>query len=881
MNRRIATCRNTLEKFRLRILAFLFLVPIFVQNSFAVQDSTPKIEKDIGRAKTFVNKYCVSCHGPTNQEGDRRFDQLASSEFPAEQSETWHEVLDRLNLGDMPPDDAPLQPSDEERLELVAAMTRILTSTANESRKPQTVFRRLNHYEYDATMRSLLGLEKMLENPIDEFTPDAKTDHFSNIGETLVLSDFLLTRYLEASERYFQNLRGLAAQPTNKKTWTFNAPFCRNMPNPDGLDRDGEYQHIRENATDNFGYLWLKKLRKGVPASGEYRIRIKAAAINRDHPFKDWIINVPREDALQLSIVAGDTRAGDMATNNPTDRRLAVMDIADDEAQWYETTAWLDKHFQPRLGYPNGPVRIKFMRHLLMHNHRDIFAGFIKDRIHIFHSMHPDFDRETAPALEKKFLEEQEQLKQAGKPYAVFGKAHSIHTDEAWRQFYTEYQGPRIRVFEVQIEGPLQTETEKEVASIFPSEQVDDATANELIRSFATQAFRRPVLLDELAAVTKLYRDQIKTHSQHDALQVAYQAIVCSPSFLYHRTKAGPLDDFELANRLAYFLWSSPPDAELLKLASKNLLREPKTLNEQVERLLDDPKSENMVAQFTDAWLQLSKLGTMLPDRVEHPEYYNQRLEEAMRTETRIFIQDAISRDLDLSVLVNGKHTFVNSSLARLYNLDGVEGHEFRRVKLTDENRGGLLGQASVLTASANGIDTSPVLRGVWVMECLLGTPPSPPPPDVEPLEPDTRGTTTIREQLAKHRDVATCNNCHRRIDPPGFALESFDEIGNFRTHYLLPGYGKKKGSKIDASGKLASGESFQDVKELRALLLNRMDVVARNVATKLLVHATGRIDDHQDRADVIKLMEKAGNPSELGFRTLIHSVVQSEAFRR
>ncbi|MFK7820299.1 MAG: DUF1592 domain-containing protein [Planctomycetaceae bacterium] len=268
--------------------------------------------------------------------------------------------------------------------------------------------------------------------------------------------------------------------------------------------------------------------------------------------------------------------------------------------------------------------------------------------------------------------------------------------------------------------------------------------------------------------------------------------MLCSPEFLYHRTRRGELDNVELANRLSFFLWGTPADDDLLQSASKGELSNPAELRKQTERLLNDPRRERFVNSFTDSWLQLSKLGTMLPDRVEHPAYYNERLEHAMRTETRLFFDDTLKNNAPISTLIESDYTFLNSSLARLYGIKGVKGHEFKKVQLTGRTRGGLLGQATILTASANGIDTSPVVRRMWVMECLLGTPP----PDVEPIEPNIRGTTTIREQLAAHREVATCANCHRRIDPPGFALESFDEIGQFRTHYDSGGWRKKSNSR-------------------------------------------------------------------------------------
>ena len=884
------------------LIAFL----IAVSTVLSFSDSGLAQNQATSPELAFVGKYCTSCHGESLQEADRRFDDLSASGVTADQAEAWHEILGRLNLGDMPPADAPMQPSAKERIEMVERLTAALSDAAAADRSEQTVFRRLNRAEYDAAMRAALGLEAMLSDPTADFTPDEAVENFRNVGQTLVLSDFLLNRYLDSSNQYLDFARALAtANRANARPETIRlvAPFCRSMPNPDGLDRPGEYQHIRENATDNFGYVWFNKLRRGVKRSGNYRIKVRASAINRAHPYEDYIIRVPIEDPIQMSIVAGDTRQGDMASNNPTDRVLAVMDIEDDAPKWYETTAWLDKHWQPRLGYPNGPVRIKYMRHMLMRDHRDLFPRFLKDHVHVFHDMHPDYDKKTAPAMVEKFLAEQEELRKAGKPYDVFGIDHRLHTTEAWNQFYSEYRGPRIRVFEVEIEGPLAANGDKTAkvksASIaeqmFP-ENFQPNSAGTLIAKLANRAWRRPAKDAELAPFTQLFEEQVENgQSPSDALQIAYQAVLCSPSFLYHRTRAGELDQYEFANRLSFFLWGTPADKTLIQLAAAGQLRAPATLKQQISRMLDDPRNETMIANFTDAWLQLSKLGTMLPNREEHPKYFNERLEDSMRTETRMFFQDAISHNAHVSVLVDSDYSFLNASLARLYQIDGVEGHEFQRVALPDHRRGGLLGQASVLTATANGIDTSPVVRGVWVLECLLGTPPADPPPDIEPIEPDIRGATTIREQLAKHRHVATCNHCHRRIDPPGFALEAFDEIGQYRDRYVIrEGWRETPGQPIDCTGTLSSGESFSDVAQMKTLLMERLDLVATNLASKLLTHATGRIDDPQDKADILGIVSELAKESQVtdyqslrkqpgGIRiaTLIQKIVSSDAFAR
>ena len=376
-----------------------------------------------------------------------------------------------------------------------------------------------------------------------------------------------------------------------------------------------------------------------------------------------------------------------------------------------------------------------------------------------------------------------------------------------------------------------------------------------------------------------LYQTARKKMDVCEASKLAYKAVLCSPDFIYHRTRGGKLDSYELAQRLSYFLSGGPADKTLLGLAATGKIEDPDVLREQVERLLELESSEVFISDFMDSWLKLSKLGTMQPSEIEHTIYFNDRLEDAMRKETVLFLKEAFEKDRPVRWLIDGDQTFVNGALARLYGIQDIVGHQMRQVKITDPIRGGLLGQASVLTATANGIDTSPVTRGVWVLECLLGTPPSPPPPDIEPLEPDVRGAVSIREQLFKHREAAACKHCHRRIDPLGFALESFDEIGRFRKEY---GDWNEKKIPIETEGKLPSGEAFADIKGLRELLVKRASLVEKNFLAKLLVRATGRIDDAGDAADIMKILSKSGGEEQrLGMRELLHQVIACDAFRR
>ena len=333
-----------------------------------------------------------------------------------------------------------------------------------------------------------------------------------------------------------------------------------------------------------------------------------------------------------------------------------------------------------------------------------------------------------------------------------------------------------------------------------------------------------------------------------------------------------------MASRLSYFLWSTMPDAELSSVASSGEFNGSTMLAAEADRMLRDDKSHAFVEHFTDSWLRLNMLGSMPPDPKAFESYYDDRLEDFFKKETRLFFADLLETNGSILNLLDSDYTYLNDALAKHYGIEEVYGEHFRRVSLRPEHhRGGLLGQGSVLTVTANGIETSPVVRGVWVLENIFGTPRPPPPPDVEPLEPDTRGATTIREQLNKHRNVTACADCHAKIDPAGFALEFFDPIGGYRTHY---GTGRGEGPPVDGSGQLPTGETFQDERELKTLLIARKERFAEALTEKLLTYATGRSMTFRDQA-AVKQIATACAENGYGLRDLILGVVTSETFKQ
>jgi len=419
------------------------------------------------------------------------------------------------------------------------------------------------------------------------------------------------------------------------------------------------------------------------------------------------------------------------------------------------------------------------------------------------------------------------------------------------------------------------------------------ANARRVLPEFLTQAFRRPVSVPDAAPYLALFEAEF-TQSQDYlvAIRTAAIAALCAPEFLYLQEPAGRLDDFALASRLSYFLTRTAPDAELLQLAAAKQLTQPKILRAQTERLLSGAGLDRFVSDFTDGWLNLREIDFTTPDKQLYPEF-DELLLDSMLRETRAFIRQLITGNLSLANLIDSDFALLNARLARHYGIPGVSGLAMQKVQLPpDSRRGGILTQGSVLKVSANGTSTSPVIRGVWVLERILGTTPSPPPPGTPGVEPDIRGASTVREILEKHRTMESCNGCHRQIDPPGFALESYDVIGGWRDRFRSLGEGPwvdlkvegrkvryKLGPPVDAAGELPNGAAFKDFAGFQKLLLASQDRVAKCVTEKLLTFATGRGMGFSDRIGITRIAT-ASKARQHALRELIHDVVQSEIFR-
>ncbi|MEA3212266.1 MAG: hypothetical protein QOE70_5323 [Chthoniobacter sp.] len=418
-----------------------------------------------------------------------------------------------------------------------------------------------------------------------------------------------------------------------------------------------------------------------------------------------------------------------------------------------------------------------------------------------------------------------------------------------------------------------------------------EADTERIVRAFLPRAFRRPVEDPEAGIYVALALARLKDGGTfEEAVRVGLKAALSSPSFLFLHETPGRLDDFALASRLSYFLWSSMPDDELLALARKGQLNQPGTLHAQVERMLSSAKAKQFTERFTDQWLELRNIDFNLPDSKLYPEF-DEWLGISMLGETRRFFDEVLAHDSSVANFIASDFSMLNGRLAHHYGIPGVSGTELRKVQLPAEShRGGVLTQASVLKVSANGTTTSPVIRGNYVLRNILGKPVPPPPAATPAIEPDIRGAQTIREQLVKHRQSDACAACHDKMDPPGFALESFDPIGGWRDQYRALGPGRErimvKGGKaqyhfvatVDSSGVLPGGRAFANLDEFKKLLLADRKQIARCVTEKLLTYATGHPLNFADRESVQQVIERT-RAGDFGLRSVIHAVVLSETF--
>ncbi|MEY3852340.1 MAG: hypothetical protein RI910_1320, partial [Verrucomicrobiota bacterium] len=792
-----------------------------------------------------VSKYCLECHDADVHKGDRSFDKftLPLKALPAVIEA--RDIIDQLTLREMPPKKAD-QPSDEERLAVIRALRAgtAAAQTSLQSTGSRTVLRRLSNREYENTLATLFGRRVDTLGLTADFPKEKTARHLDTIGQSLVTSGFLVDQYFLSANHLVETRLG--KPETAPQTWRFNKNFVQ-YEELQGSHKSAfnfRYLNIYEQPntdTRQGGYGHIEDFKQGVPVSGLYDLEVEATAMHRDTHYDPAIFGIDFSEPFILGVVPGDVTKGHIHYPQAIEPLLASSVVPDNVPTRLKFRVWLEAGQTPRFIFPNGPYE----------------------------------SRAAVVTINKRYKKEfKAPIGSSG-----VGRAHIL----------LEGQLPHIRISEIIVQGPVVEKTcGAEEIAVFGKDGFQPDRALDQLYAFAAKAYRRPLQDTDRASVRAMYEKRIaeKAGARQAALDVV-KLILCSPSFLYlsEVTQEGDrrLQPYDLATRLAFALSAAPPDEILFASAASGKLTSDAELKKQIDRLLADERVDGFVNGFLDSWLNLRDLGGMPPPRESNRAYYAEDMPTSMKAEVRLFFHELLKDNLPVSQFLHADHTFVDKKLAKLYELPEQNtlrlADGFQKVSLKgDAHRGGLLGMAAVLTVSANGVETSPVTRGAWVSENILGVKP-PPPPDVVPaIEPDVTGTTTIRERLAKHSTDRACAECHRKIDPLGFSLESFDPVGRWRVTYAKP----KKGEapKIDTTGEFNSGETYRDFAGFRDILHDkREEQFTRHLIRSVLAYSTGRLMEPADEFAIDRIQEKVKQQG-LGLRSLVVECLTSDLFR-
>ncbi|MFT5127494.1 MAG: hypothetical protein ACI8W8_001097 [Rhodothermales bacterium] len=773
----------------------------------------------------FFAEHCISCHGPKKSKGKLRLDQMDALPSAARVA-LYGKIDEALEFGDMPPEDEP-QPAAAAVNELREWLHGEIQAAEGRAVRGRTMLiRRLNRVEYNNTIRDLFGIDL---KPARVFPEDDSAHGFDNVGEALTVSPLLVEKYLNA------------------------ARFITDRVIQEG-DRPEPFSHSWKGKELKYG----KQIEKDAGAG--YRFDNGEVIFFMPGPSTASNMNLS-----SYGVPFGGKR---FVAELPGRYRLRIKAHAegsDISHQFQHQIYWETKHLE---NFPQGDM-----------------AAMLKVNVDT-----AAFDRVTI-SRQPGVYEFVTHLETGQKfSYNFENAPPNVNIERVGMD--RSYPGPAMVVHWVEVEGPIyESWPPKSHQSIFfkGEAEKDAAYAREILTRFARRAFRRPSTSAEIDTLMTLFRSRRDLdQSFEQSIAAAIELVLVSPSFIYLVEPSlddGPrqLNDHELAARLSYFLWSSMPDDTLFALADEGGLRDPKTLAQQVTRMLDDPKAAAFTQNFVGQWLSLRKLDQVAVDKTLYPRY-SDYLKFLLKRETELFFEEILKHDLSVLSFIDSDFSMLNDRLAAHYGIDGVKGAHFRRVQLQPEHRrGGVTGHGSVLTLTTCGTRTSPVMRGAWVLEHIMGVEPPPPPKEIPAITPDTQNTKTIRELLAKHREDPSCARCHNKMDPLGLALENYNVVGQWRSDYGRWGnWGRppyRKGPGVDATVQLVTGETVSTPAELRAALLAHKGRFCESLVEKLLTYALGRGLTLADRQTVHALKGKL-ETNGYTLAGLIANIVQSEPFR-
>jgi hypothetical protein len=766
-----------------------------------------------------ISSFCAGCHNQRLRTGGLALDALDMSDVGT-RADVWEKVFQKLRMGAMPP---PGQPRpDKPALDAFLAWLETELDLAFDRDpnpgRPGSVHR-LNRFEYRNAVRDVIGLDIDVDAllPVD----DADKNGFDNVATMLSVSPTLLERYLSAARKLSRLALGIP--PVGPATDTYKAPIL--------LDQNGATsEHLPFGSRGGFA------VQHYFPVDGEYVIKVRLR-----RQLYDYIVGLGSPHRLEVRVdgerVLASTVGGG-ATGTPPPASFVGEVFGDPAWEKYAlgADAGLETRFRARAG--SRIVGVAFLSRL----------ASVEDGVQ--------------PPKGTSRLEERDEMLE-GNP-----AVDSLAID-----------GP------YSVDGPGDTPSRRTILGCNPaSVDAEPACARQILSTLARRAYRRPITETEIGTLLRFFEEGRREGSFDRGLQFAIERILADPNFFF-RIERDPanvapdtayrLSDLEIASRLSFFLWSSVPDEELLDAATSGRLKEPAVLEQQVRRMLASPRARAaLVDNFVAQWLQLRPLRSAAPSDTEFPDF-DDNLREAFRQETNLFVASTLEEDRSVTTLLSANYTFVNERLARHYQIPNVYGTRFRRVTFDDdERRGGLLGHGSILTVTSYPNRTSPVLRGKWLLENVLGTPPPPPPPDVPSLPERGEGgkAASVRERLEQHRKNPVCANCHAPMDPLGFALEHYDAIGAWRTN-------GEAGSAVDSTGTLPDGTRVDGLEGLRELLVSRREQFAGALTEKLLSYAVGRGLEYYDLPAVRRIVRESA-ADDYRWSSLILGVVRSVPFQ-
>ena len=777
----------------------------------------------------FLETHCYECHADGANKGGLDFDALSTDLGDVAVFAKWERIFDRVVAGEMPPANLKDRPPAKELTYFRGELERQLIQV--HAAKKGTVLRRLNRREYENTMNDLFGTSLELGSMLPE---DGRSHEFDNVGDALGVSMQHMKMYLKAC--------GVVLEKAIAKTTQAPKPQKRvgRYTDDKGLDRYlGDNRLKLEDGSvvrfSPYGYPTGMIRTANTRGQGLYRIKVRGFAYQSETP-------------ITFSVGATTFKKG---------------------AE------------KPIFGYFSFPPGASGKTHVVE------LTAFMEDGYMIQVEPYGISDSDLGRRRQKKIH---------AKDYK--GPGLAVHSVEIKGPLINQFPSAGHKLFFAGInraEIPPRNPNDRKKSWYKPKFEIKSSDekidAEQALARLANAAFRRPVNAKEVVPYLKLFEsERAKGEAFEPALRTAATAVLSSPHFLYLREPSGELDDYALASRLSYFLTRTTPDAELLSLARTGELGT--NLRHQTERLLKDKRFDRFITDFTEAWLNLRDMDFTVPDRTLYPEY-EPYLRFSMPRETEAFLRELIEGNHPVANIVKSDFAIINDRMAEHYGIPDVTGSHFRKVNLpADSWRGGFLSQGSVMKVSANGSSTSPIVRGVYVMERILGITPTPPPPNIPGVEPDIRGASSLRELLDKHRNLTTCASCHDKIDPLGFALESFDVIGLLRERFRNRSYESEKvdavvrgrkvqyrlGPKVDASGKFVDGHVYQDFRAYRDYLATHDDRLARAFASKLLIFATGRELGFSDRPELDRIVHDVAK-NKHRVRDLLHRIINSQIF--